>query len=87
MKKLISFQVGFQEVTLDRVGDTIVAVVGDVDASVRNKVMFNVDKLTRRGLSVYGNFLGTFQEFHISAKHFDFKQVKAFIETARASDK
>lgn len=86
MKKVVSFQVGFQVVTLKPLAGEIVAVIGEVDGLVRNQVMLNVDRLTRRGLTVYGNFLGTFQEFHISAKYFDYKAVKAFIEAARPSD-
>lgn len=86
MKKVISFQAGFQEVTLERVGGDIVATIGNVEALSRNKVMLNVEQLTRRGLTVYGNFLGTFQEFHISAKYFDFQAVKAFIEATHKTD-
>lgn len=86
MKKVISFQVGFQGVTLKPLAGEVVAIIGEVDGLVRNQVIFNVDKLTRRGLTVYGNFLGTFQEFHISAKYFDYKAVKAFIESAREAD-
>ncbi len=86
MKKVISFQVGLQKVTLKPVAGEIVAIIGDVEAPVRDQVSFNVDKLTRRGLTVYGYFLGSFQEFYISAKHFDFQQVKAFIESARESE-
>ena len=86
MEKVISFQVGTQKVTLKPVAGEIVAIIGDVDAPLSEQVGLNVDRLTRRGLTVYGFFLGTFQEFHISAKYFDYKAVKALIEAVRESE-
>lgn len=86
MKKVISFQAGFQKVNLMDANGTLVAVIGDVDALIGNNVVFNVDKLTRRGLTVYGTFLGTFQEFHISAKHFNFREVAELIAVYQDTD-
>lgn len=86
MKKLISFQAGFQKINLTDVNGRLVAVIGDVDAQIGNNVVFNVEQLTRRGLTVYGSFLGTFQEFHISAKHFNFREVEELIATYQDSD-
>lgn len=86
MKKVISFQVGFQKVTLKPEAGEIVAIVGNVYGPLSEQVSFNVEKISRRGLTVYGFFLGTFQEFHISAKYFDYKAVKAFISSARESE-
>ena len=75
MKKSISFQAGFQKITLKDSDGSLIAVIGDVDALIGFNVVFNVEQLTRRGLTVYGSFLGTFQEFHISAKYFNFREV------------
>ena len=86
MKKVITFQVGLQKVTLKPNRGVIVAIIGNVDAPLWEQVGFNVEKLTRRGLTVYGSFLGTFQEFHISAKYFDYKAVKALIESKRETE-
>lgn len=86
MKKLISFQAGFQKINLTDVNGRLVAVIGDVDAQIGNNVVFNVEQLTRRGLTVYGSFLGTFQEFHISSKHFNFREVAELIATYQDSD-
>lgn len=86
MKKVITFQAGLQKVTLKPNRGVIVAIIGNVEAPLWEQVGFNVDRLTRRGLTVYGNFLGTFQEFYISAKYFDYKAVKAFIESNRETE-
>lgn len=86
MKNSISFQAGHQRVTLKPVSGIVVAIVGNVSAPLWDQVGFNVDRLTRRGLTVYGSFLGTFQEFHISAKYFDFQAVKALIEATHKTD-
>lgn len=79
MKKVITFQAGLQKVTLKPNRGVIVAIIGNVEAPLWEQVGFNVDRLTRRGLTVYGSFLGTFQEFHISAKYFNFREVAELI--------